>query len=87
MEQPAHAAPLSFCRLRAATGRVEACPADGCAFWEPGSAALEGRCAFEQVDVAGRPALASLLLRIRTKLERTGVQAHEAGARRHDPHT
>jgi hypothetical protein len=57
------------CRLEQAVGRGHACPESGCAFWEPGGAVLAGRCAFEQVDLAGRPEIAAELLQIRAILE------------------
>jgi len=59
-----------LCKLQYALGRVEACPESGCPFWEPGGAALEGRCAVEQIDFAARPDLAELLVRVRLELER-----------------
>jgi hypothetical protein len=60
---------VRICRLQDAVGRVEACPEERCPFWEPGGAVLEGRCAFEQLDVSQRPELASWLLRMRTTLD------------------
>jgi hypothetical protein len=58
-----------LCSLEAAVGKSEACPADGCPFWEPGGAALGGRCAFEQLDITSDAALAVWLLEIRGRLE------------------
>lgn len=58
-----------LCRLEHAVGRVEPCPAERCAFWEPGGAVLEGRCAFEQIDVRDNAELASWLLCLRKRLE------------------
>jgi hypothetical protein len=57
-----------LCTLEAAVGTVEACPEDSCPFWEPGGAALVGRCAFEELDVAADAALAAWLLEIRERL-------------------
>ena len=57
-----------LCSLEAAVGRTEACPEDACPFWEPGGAALGGRCAFEELDVTADAALASWLLEIRERL-------------------
>jgi hypothetical protein len=57
-----------LCSLEAAVGRLEACPEGACPFWEPGGAALEGRCAFEQLDVKVDAALAAWLLEIRNRL-------------------
>jgi hypothetical protein len=59
----------TLCRLHATLGRAEECPENACAFWEPGGAVLAGRCAFEDLDVEGRPELAPFLLRIRERLE------------------
>ena len=56
------------CTLEAAVGKLEACPEGGCPFWEPGGAALGGRCAFEELDVEADAALATWLLEIRTRL-------------------
>ena len=57
-----------LCSLEAAVGRCEACPEGACPFWEPGGAALDGRCAFEELDVAADAALAAWLLEIRERL-------------------
>ncbi len=57
-----------LCRLDALAGRERPCPEAGCPFWEPGGAVLEGRCAFEGLDLSGRPALVSELLRLREQL-------------------
>ena len=56
------------CTLEAAVGKLEACPEGGCPFWEPGGAALGGRCAFEELEVEADAALATWLLEIRTRL-------------------
>lgn len=55
-----------LCLLEAAVGKVEACPEGGCPFWEPGGAALGGRCPFEKLEADG--ALATWLLEIRERL-------------------
>jgi hypothetical protein len=57
-----------LCSLEATVGRHEACPEGACPFWEPGGAVLDGRCAFEQLDVKADPALAGWLLEIRERL-------------------
>ena len=57
-----------LCTLEAAVGKVEACPDDACPFWEPGGAALVGRCAFEELDVAADAGLATWLLELRERL-------------------
>ena len=57
-----------LCTLERAVGRLEPCPAGACPFWEPGGAALDGRCAFEELDVTADAALAAWLLEIRGSL-------------------
>jgi hypothetical protein len=57
-----------LCSLEAAVGRLEACPEGACPFWEPGGAALGGRCAFEQLDIAADAPLATWMLEIRERL-------------------
>jgi hypothetical protein len=58
-----------LCSLEAAVGKHKACPEDACPFWEPGGAALGGRCAFEQVHITADAALADWLLDVRGQLE------------------
>lgn len=50
--------------------------------WEPGGAALGGRCALEQVDLEGRPDFAAWLLNLRETLESSAQQAESDEARR-----
>jgi hypothetical protein len=57
-----------LCSLEEAVGTRGACPEGACPFWEPGGAALDGRCAFEQLDVTADAALAGWLLEIRERL-------------------
>jgi hypothetical protein len=57
--------PTRLCTLDATVGRRRACPEGSCPFWEPGGAALDGRCAFEELYVTADPALAGWLLEIR----------------------
>jgi hypothetical protein len=57
-----------LCSLEATVGRLEACPEGTCPFWEPGGAVLDGRCAFEELDVTADAALAGWLLEIRERL-------------------
>jgi hypothetical protein len=57
-----------ICTLEATVGRFDACPENACPFWEPGGAALDGRCAFEQLDIEADAALATWLLEIRERL-------------------
>jgi len=59
---------MRLCSLEATVGKLEACPEGACPFWEPGGAALDGRCAFETLDVAADAALAGWLLEIRERL-------------------
>ena len=56
------------CSLEAAVGKTAACSEGACPFWEPGGAVLDGRCAFEQLDITDDAALASWLLEIRERL-------------------
>ena len=71
----------SLCALEQAVGCSGHCPESGCPFWEPGGAALPGRCAFEQVDLSGRPEVAGELLRIRALLESPASAEVERDAR------
>jgi hypothetical protein len=57
-----------LCSLEEVVGTREACPEGACPFWEPGGAALDGRCAFEELDVTADAALANWLLEIRERL-------------------
>jgi hypothetical protein len=71
---------VELCRLASVFGRVESCGESRCAFWEPGGAVVDGRCAFEQLDLSFRPEAAALLLRVRATLEAAGDE--EQAARR-----
>ena len=73
--------PTRLCSLEAAVGKLEACPEAACSFWEPGGAALAGRCAFEQLDVAADAPLATWLLEIRERLDSAESAEEEAAAR------
>ena len=66
-----------ICSLEAAVGKLEACPAGDCPFWEPGGAVLAGRCAFEKLDITADSSLAAWLLEIRSRL---GSAESTAGA-------
>jgi len=70
-----------LCRLEHIAGRLMPCPEDGCPFWEPGGAVLEGRCAFERLDLASRTEVASELLRVRRLLESAASGEEERHAR------
>ena len=56
------------CTLKAVLGKVEACTEERCPFWEPGGAALGGRCAVEELGLSPDAPLATWLLEIREKL-------------------
>jgi len=62
------------CSLERALGLDARCEPD-CPFWEPGGAVLDGRCAFERLDLARRAELAGALLRIRERLRDVRRQA------------
>jgi hypothetical protein len=57
-----------LCSLEATVGKLEACPEGECPFWEPGGAVLDGRCAFEELEVTADAAFAGWLLEIRGRL-------------------
>jgi hypothetical protein len=77
------------CTLRVlAEDRVEECPRDACAFWEPGGAVLDGTCQIERlgVDLSDRD-LAVYLLEARMRLEQAkdlaeAEEAHRQFSRR-----
>jgi hypothetical protein len=70
------------CRITGALGRPEPCPYEACAFWEPGGVVLDGRCAFERLDLAGRPQLAQVLLDVRRALEAARTTEEQVAAER-----
>lgn len=72
------------CRLDALAGATTLCTEGDCPFWEPGGAVLEGRCAFERLDLLHRPALVSELLRLREDL--AAAAADEGGTALHEYH-
>lgn len=72
-----------LCPLDALAGRGERlCSESACPFWEPGGAVVEGRCAFDQLDLEGRPELVSELLRVRERLSEAATAGEGARARR-----
>ena len=78
-----------ICSLRlAAEARVEQCPGEPCAFWEPGGAVIEGGCLIERLGVdLTQQDLAEYLLDVRQLLERRrnseeAEEAHREFARR-----
>jgi hypothetical protein len=58
-----------LCRLEQTIGLEAACPEEHCPFWEPGGAALGGRCVFAGVDFGRDPDVARWLLGIRESFE------------------
>lgn len=72
------------CRLDALAGATTLCTEGDCPFWEPGGAVLEGRCAFERLDLLHRPALVSELLRLREDL--AAAAPDEGGTALHEYH-
>jgi len=63
------------CRLAALAQRDDACTPT-CPFWEPGGAVLEGRCAFDTVELNGRTPLVMELLELRQRFHELGVDGH-----------
>jgi hypothetical protein len=59
---------VRLCSLEAVVGKRGACTEGACPFWEPGGAALAGRCAFEELDIPADAALGNWLLEIRERL-------------------
>jgi hypothetical protein len=72
---------MKACRLDALSGRNSGCPRDACPFWEPGGAVIDPSCAFERLDLAGRPGIVAELLRMRAQLMATASAAEERCAR------
>jgi hypothetical protein len=70
-----------LCSLAATVGRPAACPEGACPFWEPGGAALGGRCAVEHLGVTADAALAQWLLEIRDRLGDAGSAEEERAMR------
>jgi hypothetical protein len=70
-----------LCRIAVVVGSPEACCEAGCPFWEPGGAALDGRCAVERLDLDRRPEVATWLLGVRERLECAATAAASERAR------
>lgn len=66
----------AVCRMKESLGELEPCPGEPCPFWEGGS------CAFERLELRGRPELAGFLLGLRGALESARAQEEAATARR-----
>jgi hypothetical protein len=71
-----------LCSLEATVGNAKACPEGACPFWEPGGAALDARCAFEQLAGTADEGLATWLLEIREKLDSARSRPEEEEVRR-----
>jgi hypothetical protein len=69
------------CTLEAVVGKAEACPEERCPFWEPGGAALGGRCAVEKLGLSADAPLATWLLEIREKLAAASSDEEERAMR------
>jgi hypothetical protein len=72
------------CTLRlAAEGRIERCPQERCALWEPGGAVVQGGCLVDRLAIdVHHPGLAAYLLEVRERLEGArDLQAAEAAHR------
>jgi hypothetical protein len=72
------------CPLDALAGVAMLCSEGECPFWEPGGAVLEGRCAFEKIDLVHRPEVVSELLRLRETL--VAAAPGEGGGALHSHH-
>jgi hypothetical protein len=71
------------CTLRLATGVVEPCAGERCAFWELGGAAVEGGCLIERLGVDVRQVdLAEYLLETRERLEQARDRSEAEAAHR-----
>src|SRR5262249_25059293 len=72
------------CTLRlVAQSRVETCPRERCAFWEPGGAVVAGGCLIERLAVdVRRPDVAGYLLETRERLEQAGNLSEAEAAHR-----
>lgn len=64
------------CRIKESLGGLEPCPGNRCLFWE------DGGCAFQQLDLRGRPELAGFLLNLRSEIESTEEADDAEAARR-----
>lgn len=71
------------CTLRLATGVVEFCPQQRCAFWEEGGAVVEGGCVIERLGVdVRRPDVAGYLLDARERLAQARDRSEAEAAHR-----
>jgi hypothetical protein len=75
------------CTLRLATGVIEACPRERCAFWEPGGAVVQGGCVIERLGVDVRQTdLAEYLLETRQRVEQARPMSEPEAAHREFSH-
>ena len=75
------------CTLRLATGVVEFCPQQRCAFWEEGGAVVEGGCVIERLgpDVR-KPEVAGYLVEVRKRLDQARDRSEAEAAHREFAH-
>ena len=71
------------CTLRLATGVMETCRQQRCAFWEPGGAVVEGGCVIERLGlhILG-PDVARYLLETRERLDQARDSSEAEAAHR-----
>jgi hypothetical protein len=70
-----------LCSLEVAVGKNGICPQEACPFWEPGGAALSGRCAVEELKGLTNAPVATWLLEIREKLLAASSEEDERAMR------
>ena len=75
------------CTLRLATGVVEFCPQQRCAFWEEGGAVVEGGCVIERLgpDVR-KPDVAGYLVEVRERFDKARDLSEAEAAHREFAH-
>ena len=71
------------CTLRLATGVMETCRPQQCAFWEPGGAVVEGGCVIERLGLhIFGPDVARYLLETRDRLDQARDSSEAEAAHR-----
>lgn len=71
------------CTLRLATGVMETCRHQRCAFWEPGGAVIEGGCVIERLGLPiFGPDVACYLLETRERLDQARDSSEAEAAHR-----
>jgi hypothetical protein len=75
------------CTLRLASGVVEFCQQQRCAFWEEGGAVVEGGCVIERLgqDVR-KPDVAGYLIEVRERLDQSRDRSETEAAHREFTH-